>query len=298
MDSKIRISFFPANASKVRVFVFSRRFGLLFLGVAGILSVLGFWLIVSGTLHESKNHKAERLRLKADNTALKERVEGLESDAQEVEKGLKHLENVRDEALLATGLESATPGNERTSGGIWTFFHRFQAHNADPGAALATARSISLFYDSTLVVLRNAQEQSESFPTGLPVPRSALLTRGFGLSPDPFTGKKSLHPGLDFSDRPGTSIYAAGAGTVVAITQDPIWGLCVRIRHRPGMESLYAHLTSTQVRQNQRVVRGEILGQMGESGQSTGPHLHYELRLQGERVNPLQFLLPSERGGV
>jgi murein DD-endopeptidase MepM/ murein hydrolase activator NlpD len=107
-----------------------------------------------------------------------------------------------------------------------------------------------------------------------------------------------MHSGIDFSDKPGSRIFASGAGEVEAVTKDPIWGISVRIRHRPGMETIYAHLANAWVKPKQRVIRGEVIGQMGESGQSTGPHLHYEMRLQGERVNPLQFLLPSESGDV
>jgi hypothetical protein len=178
MDRKIRITFFPANASKVRVISFSRRFGLILIGLAGLLSVFGYWLLVSGALHEPHNQSVERGRLKADNTALKDRVEGLEIDAHEVFKGLRHLESIKDEALLATGLENATSRNSRNAGGIWSFFRKIPNSHGDPGASLASARAISLFYDSTLVVLRNAKDESESFPTGLPVPRTALMTRG------------------------------------------------------------------------------------------------------------------------
>jgi murein DD-endopeptidase MepM/ murein hydrolase activator NlpD len=298
MDRKIRITFFPANASKVRVLSFSRRIGLVLIGLASLLSIFGYWLLISGALHEPKHQAAERNRLKADNTALKDRVEGLESDANEVSKGLRHLESIKDEALLATGLENAKAGNNRNASGLWSFFKQNSQFQADPGASLATARSISLFYDSTLVVLRNAKDQSEAFPTGLPVPRTAIMTRGFGITPDPFTGKKALHAGIDFSDRSGCPIYASGAGDVESVTQDPLWGITVRIRHRPGMETLYAHLAKATVKRGQRVIRGEVIGLMGESGQSTGTHLHYEMRLQGERVNPLQFLLPSGSGGV
>jgi murein DD-endopeptidase MepM/ murein hydrolase activator NlpD len=298
MDRKIRITFFPANASKVRFLSFSRRSGLLLIGLASLLSIFGYWLLFSGALHEPREQSALRARLKADNTALKDRVEGLESDAQEVLKGLRHLEGIKDEALLATGLVNSGSSNGRNALGLWSFFKKHGTSEADPGASLASARAISLFYDSTLVVLRNAKDQSEAFPTGLPVSRSAIMTRRFGMTPDPFTGKKAMHAGIDFSDRAGSPIYASGAGDVEAVTQDPIWGISVRIRHRPGMETLYAHLAKATVKRSQRVIRGEMIGHMGESGQSTGTHLHYEMRLQGERVNPLQFLLPSGPGGV
>lgn len=297
MDKKIRISFFPANASKVSVISISRRFGLVLLGLCLLLSLAGFWMLLSGLLHEDPAKATARRKLRSENTALRERVEALEGDAHEVGKGLKRLEGLKDDALLATGLETAGQTRPNDAGGLWTFFQRLNPTADDPSASLAMAKNIALFYDSTLVVLRNAKEQSETFPTGLPVPRSALFTRPFGVTPDPFTGKKSQHPGIDFSDKPGTPISAAGAGEVTAITRDPVWGLTVRIRHRAGMETLYAHLATATVRVGQKLNRGDVLGQMGESGQSTGPHLHYELRLQGERVNPLQFLFPADPGG-
>jgi murein DD-endopeptidase MepM/ murein hydrolase activator NlpD len=295
MDQKIRITFYPANASRVRFIVFSRRIGLVLLGLATLLSIVGFWLVLSGSLHEPPQKSTERKRLRSENMALRERVEGLESDAREVGKGLKQLEGAKAEALLATGIENANLGSD--AGGIWNFFRKLPSHGSDIGASLARSRNIALFYDSTLVVLRNAQELSEALPTGSPVPRTSILTRGFGPTSDPFTGRRALHAGADFSDRLGVPVMATGSGEVAAVTKDPIWGICVRLKHRPGIETLYAHLATATVRVGQNLKRGDVLGTLGESGQSTGPHLHYELRLQGERVDPLRFLMPFEAGG-
>lgn len=294
MDQKIRITFYPANASRVRFIVFSRRIGLVLLGLATFFSIIGFWLVLSGSLHEDPRQTSERKRLRSENLALRERVEGLESDAREVSKGLKQLEGAKAEALLATGIESPRPGG--ASGGVWSFFRKLPSQAGDYGASLAQARNIAVFYDSTLVVLRNARELSETLPTGWPVPRSAILTRGFGPTSDPFTGRRALHAGADFSDRIGVPVMATGGGEVSAVTKDPIWGICVRLKHRPGIETLYAHLHTATVRVGQKLNRGDVLGTLGESGQSTGPHLHYELRLQGERVDPMRFLLPIDPG--
>lgn len=296
MDRKIRVSFFPANASKVRALAISRRSGLIIATLGTLASLTGFWLLFSGALHESPEKTQTRKRLEGENATLRERVESLENEADEVQRGLKHLEGLKVDALLATGMELTERRTDQAANGIWDFFQKIPSEAGDPAGALLRARSIALFYDSTLVVLQHAQEESESFPTGLPVPRSAILTRTYGLNSDPFTGKKALHPGVDFSDKPGTPILASGAGEVVDTDKDDVWGRSVKVRHRTGMETFYGHLATIDVKKGQRLKRGEMLGTMGESGQSTGPHLHFELRLQGERVDPLQYLLPQDAG--
>jgi murein DD-endopeptidase MepM/ murein hydrolase activator NlpD len=161
---------------------------------------------------------------------------------------------------------------------------------------LGQTRKAARFFDSALFVLRSHSDLAERLPTAYPVEENALRIRAFGMERDPFTGRRGLHAGVDFSLRPGSPVFAAGKGHVVETGRDALWGNYVRLRHTERVETFYAHLQKIEVRRGERVARAEELGSMGQSGVATGPHLHFEMILDGERVDPLRYLLaPGHR---
>jgi murein DD-endopeptidase MepM/ murein hydrolase activator NlpD len=116
------------------------------------------------------------------------------------------------------------------------------------------------------------------------------MASGYGYRTDPFTKKRRFHYGMDFSARKGTPIYATGNGVVKrADNRSSGYGKHIRIDHDFGYVSLYAHLSKYNVRRGQRVKRGDIIGYVGNTGRSVGPHLHYEIFKDKKRINPLNF---------
>ncbi|MFW6324971.1 MAG: M23 family metallopeptidase [Desulfovibrionales bacterium] len=122
-------------------------------------------------------------------------------------------------------------------------------------------------------------------------PTKGWISSSFGYRTSPFTGKREFHKGLDISGPTGTPIYAPANGTVTFNAKDGGYGLTLILKHGNGVTSRYAHLDRAAVKVGQQVVRGELIGFMGNSGRSTGPHLHYEVRLNGVFVNPERFIL-------
>jgi murein DD-endopeptidase MepM/ murein hydrolase activator NlpD len=122
-------------------------------------------------------------------------------------------------------------------------------------------------------------------------PTLGWITSEFGYRISPFTGRREFHKGLDISGPVGTPIYAPADGKVVFTGKDGGYGITLVIDHGLGITSRYAHLSRYVVKKNQRVTRGEIIAYMGNTGRSTGPHLHYEVRLNGVPVNPLRYIL-------
>ncbi|MGB3776285.1 MAG: M23 family metallopeptidase [Leeuwenhoekiella sp.] len=125
------------------------------------------------------------------------------------------------------------------------------------------------------------------------------IASGFGLRTDPFTKEKKMHWGMDFSAPRGTPIYATGNGTVTRADDNSSgFGNHVRIDHGYGYESLYAHMYKFNVRRGQKVNRGDLIGFVGSTGRSEGPHVHYQIYKDGERINPINFyygnLTPEE----
>lgn len=125
-----------------------------------------------------------------------------------------------------------------------------------------------------------------------PLGGAARLTSRFGLRKDPFSGHNQFHNGIDLAAPTGTEVLAAREGTVKALGEDRIYGRYVVIAHPGGYETLYGHLKSQAVSLNDRVSSGTLLGQVGTTGMSTGPHLHFEIRRQGHPQDPVPLLSP------
>ncbi len=126
--------------------------------------------------------------------------------------------------------------------------------------------------------------------TGLSLEIPSRVSSGYGWRRDPFKGQATFHGGIDLAARYGTEVPAAAAGTVVTAGTEGGYGLTVVIRHPNGFESRYAHLASLDVRAGETVAQGQQVGRVGSSGRSTGPHLHFEVREDGRRVDPEQFV--------
>jgi murein DD-endopeptidase MepM/ murein hydrolase activator NlpD len=126
-------------------------------------------------------------------------------------------------------------------------------------------------------------------PTTLPV-KEASLGSAFGYRSDPVTGSRAMHEGLDFNAPPGTPIMAAADGIVRTAEFHPEYGNMVEIDHGDGLSSRYAHMQRLEVAAGALVKRGQTIGALGSTGRSTGPHLHFEVRMLGAPQNPLVFL--------
>lgn len=131
---------------------------------------------------------------------------------------------------------------------------------------------------------------AEHAPFAEPVAANVRFTSGFGPRRDPRTGRSRMHSGVDFAGPQGTAILATSDGVVTHAGWQGGYGNTVVIRHAFGIETLYAHLHSINVRKGQRVSRGDRIGGMGTTGRSTGVHLHYEVRIGGNPVNPMTYI--------
>lgn len=295
MDKHFRIQFFPKDTSRVRVVSASRRAILAAAAVILPMALAGVWLVLAGSLHEPDEARALRRKLTEENRALKGRVGNLDSDLKGLRTELSRLEEQKVNALMISGVEYMEGERRHKASGFFSFLHGESAGRPDPGTALRKARILSASLDSTLALLESKSDLVEDLPTGLPVPASAIPTREFGYSPDPFTGRKALHAGVDFSQQAGAPVYAAGGGTVVSVDKDLLWGNCIRIDHGRDVETFYAHLQDVSVKRGQHVVRGQPIATMGMTGVATGAHLHFELTVRGSKTDPMEYFLPELR---
>jgi murein DD-endopeptidase MepM/ murein hydrolase activator NlpD len=148
-------------------------------------------------------------------------------------------------------------------------------------------RSRQLAALETLILSRELARQI--VPGGRPV-ESGYISSFFGRRTDPFTGEPAFHPGVDFAGAPGTHVLAVADGVVSFAGKDKGYGKMVEVTHGNGYVTRYAHNSTLLVAPGQTVHRGDSLALMGSSGRSTGPHLHFEVLRNGQRVNPMSFV--------
>jgi murein DD-endopeptidase MepM/ murein hydrolase activator NlpD len=132
-------------------------------------------------------------------------------------------------------------------------------------------------------------EKVELLATGR-APANGERSSGFGYRSDPFTGGGAFHPGLDFRGAYGAPIHAAADGTVSFVGQIRGYGNVVEVSHGNGLVTRYAHMSKTMATVGQAVNAGDVIGAIGSTGRSTGPHLHFEVRINNSGVNPRPFL--------
>lgn len=161
------------------------------------------------------------------------------------------------------------------------------AHEVDRLARQVDFRSDYLgLVESNLIERRT---RLNLLPTSLPIPM-AWNSSTYGWRIDPFNGTRAFHEGIDFMATVGTPIKAAAAGVVVYASLHPQYGNLVEIDHGNGITTRYAHASKLLVSVGEVVKRGQVIAQVGSTGRSTGPHLHFEVRLNGVAQNPNQFL--------
>ena len=239
----------------------------------------------------------------------KRALENYELQFDILDKKLKQIETVvanieeRDNNIYRVYFEaSPIPEEQRKAGfgGINRYKDLEGYDNSD--LIINTAKRLDILSKQTVVQSRsldeierlaaNKAELIEASPAIQPIKNQDLtrMASGYGYRIDPFTKKRRFHYGMDFSARKGTPIYATGNGIVKrADNRSSGFGKHIRIDHGFGYVSLYAHLSKYNVRRGQKVKRGDIIGYVGNTGRSMGPHLHYEILKDKKKINPLNF---------
>ncbi len=148
---------------------------------------------------------------------------------------------------------------------------------------------------AAVVSLLRARGLVDKLPLGRPMRGEMEITSSFGVRPDPFTRRPAMHTGLDMRADAGAPVRAAGPGLVTTAEYSGGYGNMVEIDHGNGVVTRYGHLLSIAVEEGQKVQAGFVVGRVGATGRATGPHLHYETRLEGDPVDPQRFLKAGAR---
>ena len=273
-----------------RVMSYLRR---LFVGMglgAGSFIVL---LLIFGSPSE-KDLRMENSRLQAQYHILASRLD----ESLLVMKGLLQ----RDDNLYR-GMMQADPVADALLTPSYIKTNRYEDLMELPSAKLVvnTTQKMDLLerqlyiqsksFDEVLALCKKHDEMLECIPAIQPVSNKDLkqTASGYGTRIDPIYKTVKYHSGMDFSANVGTPVYATGDGVVRKAGWEGLYGNCIQIDHGFGYVTRYAHLSKIDVRVGQKVVRGETIGKVGTTGKSTGPHLHYEVMVKGQIVNPVNY---------
>ena len=271
---------------------------LLFLVASGLFGFLSFIVLLNTPYFETpKNRKQAR---EIENLKLRYAI--LNKKMEEVEDVIKFIED-RDNNLYRVYFNaSPIPLEERKSG--FKEVDRYKDLEGYDNSQLVTnttkridvlRKELAIQSKSLDDILKLAKAKDKllaAIPAIQPVRNENLkrLVSGFGYRTDPFTKARKMHEGMDFTAKTGTPIYATGDGVVAKADNTASgFGNHIVIRHGFGYETLYAHLSRYKCKARQRIKRGDIIGYVGSTGRSEGPHLHYEVHKNGKVVNPLNF---------
>jgi murein DD-endopeptidase MepM/ murein hydrolase activator NlpD len=166
-----------------------------------------------------------------------------------------------------------------------------------PEDTFGVMRDLLFALETRLQVVQPGLERRQALAAATPSiwPARGWLNDRYGSRADPFTGGDDYHPGLDISADRGDPVVATAHGTITSAQRSGAYGNMVVIDHGFGISTRYAHLDSFRVKVGDAVHRGEVVGYAGSTGRSTGTHLHYEVLVYGQHLNPLQFLLNRAR---
>ena len=223
------------------------------------------------------------------------RIEDLEkqlSKLKDLDKKIRIIANLEkgQETTSVAGIGGPSPSdireqlkNERDEKGL------IQQMRTDVERLQSEAVSREESLSELEKLLQNKKEKLVHTPSIWPT--MGWVTSGFGFRTDPFTGLTQMHEGLDISNRVGTPVVSPAEGIISDTGNDLIHGKMLVVSHGFGMTTRYAHLSKITVRVGQKVKRGDKVAEVGLTGRTTGPHLHYEVKLNGISANPMRYIL-------
>ncbi|HTS25290.1 MAG TPA: M23 family metallopeptidase [Bryobacteraceae bacterium] len=254
-------------------------YAVLVLALVGCFSVFGFVASYTRMALKVANYNA----LKRETDGLRARYQALLTRVNQTDTRLASLQIYAREVNVAFGIKQKleSPSDISAEGKLVPSF----AESLDDYDSLRRANILALRSRVSHRFIA-ATEQPSIWPV------DGRLLGPFGQRTDPFSGEGAFHKGVDISAPTGTPVRVTADGIVVFSDFESGYGRLVKVDHGDGMSSYYAHLSRSYVHPGQEVRRGEYLGEVGTTGRVTAPHLHYEVRMRGNPVNPYPYLLP------
>ncbi len=239
--------------------------------------------------------------LRKENSKLRAQYNVLEARLDEAMGVLQDIQQRDDNLYRVIFQADPIPSAIRKAGYGGTNRYEHLMELADADLVINTTQKLDMLakqlyiqsnsFDDVVEMCKNHDEMLKCIPAIQPVSNKNLkqTASGYGMRIDPIYGTPRFHSGMDFSANPGTDVYATGNGTVVKMGWETGYGNTIIIDHGFGYRTWYAHLRDFRTKHGKRVVRGEVIGGVGNTGKSIGPHLHYEVHVKGQVVNPVNY---------
>lgn len=293
---KLTLMLIPSSSGDSRQFRVSGRL-LLGSAIAVVFLILSS-IFVYASFFDNRVDQQEIDRLRAENDRLMERYEKMRINLAEIDGRYQDLITKEQTLRLAFDLPEI-PSEERQLGIGGPISPAISRMSAQERIAYKTEQEVDRLlrlsgfelekYQEVEDALQDVKDRLAHTPTIWPT--KGWRSRGFGMKHDPFTGYRQMHRGIDIANHQGTPVIATADGKVKSLSNSSGLGKLVSLDHGFGLTTLYGHLSEIKVKRGQRVKRGDVIALMGNTGWSTGPHLHYEVRLNGRPVNPEKYIL-------
>jgi murein DD-endopeptidase MepM/ murein hydrolase activator NlpD len=286
--SEKSLAFVELNRFKSKLIIFVSIASLCF----SILLFGGYFLVTTVT-----NTRGDLASIKNENTYLKSKLVELTDKYENLHENLSQLGDKTENLRIAANLEPISDDEKLLGVGGGSFDNSidFLITSDYLERAVSFIDNITtkfefekLQYEEIAKKMKINESLFESIPAIVPAKGDYIGSR-FGVRTHPILKIRKMHTGIDFVANIGTPVYATGKGKVVFVGRNGGYGLEVRIDHGFGYRTLYAHLSKVLVKRGQKVQRGDLIAKSGNSGLSTGPHLHYEISHNGRKLNPSQF---------
>jgi murein DD-endopeptidase MepM/ murein hydrolase activator NlpD len=281
------IIFVPHARAKFRKLKVSHR--LLFSIVSLVTSSLCLSTFFSVQYFTSLSQTHELSKLRRENRELQTANEQFGKSVDSLRTQLRTVEDRTRKLAIIAGITTLDESSQGGSGGLRNDELSNNPYRDDVDKM--SFRSHSLQKDLSILEEKFVAQSHLLSSTPSIAPVRGILTDGFGGRSDPFTGEAGQHNAVDISSAMGQSVRSPADGIVVKAEWANGYGNVIYVSHGYGYSTRYGHLSSFAVRPGQRIKRGDILGTVGSTGRSTGPHLHYEVRVNNNPVNPLEYIL-------
>ena len=302
-DRSVTLMVIPEKSHRVHrvvVPVLWLRLGLVFISLTVIfLVVVGVdTLTALGDISENQKLKGENFKLRQEVQLVKNKVETMEGTLERMRNYAKKLQILMGQSEKLPGelpqgpIEEAEPEMPKNKEGRKPTSYLFEKNELQTVSnRLETLEADGGLVEVHLAKLENAFLAKSSWLKAMPsiLPVAGWVTSPFGYRRHPYDGDYRLHAGVDLAADPGTPVRAPADGTVIFSGYKEGYGKLVIINHGYGISTVYAHNAKLFVTSQTKVKRGEILSEVGSTGMSTGPHLHYEIRKNGIPMNPISF---------
>jgi len=273
----------PHSRAKFRKWTVSSR-RLAAVGLTAVLLVI-LAAVSTWSFFFSAIDKAQLTHLDEENARLREVNQGFETDVRELNRQLADFEARTRQLAIVAGLDGVGVEQHPGIGGG----DLLVPDQSSVGRLRDRAETLDRELDSVGTELAERLQLASATPSISPV--RGLLTSSYGYRSDPVPGQRALHRAIDISTAPGRRVQATADGVVLRARRNGRLGNSVDLSHGHGVMTRYGHLASYNVEPGQRVRRGDVIGFVGNSGRTTGFHLHYEVRVDGRPVNPLVYIL-------